>query len=120
METPVHSVEKADGDDTDNVQEQQGLVEELQEADGSPVLYIVATMYRLRTDRGNVRADSPALATTQPSTCSTTATGLSYRRGSRSLISTQHGGVHKVGSHQRCTVQCSVFNNNGTDREPYV
>lgn len=68
MNTPVHSVDDADGDDTDNIQEQQGLAEELQEADGSPVLDNAATMYRLRSDRGNVRANSPALATTQRQT----------------------------------------------------
>ena len=32
MNTPAHSVADADGGDSDNVEEQQGLAEELQEA----------------------------------------------------------------------------------------
>ena len=63
MNTPVHSVADADGDDSDNVESQQGLAEELQEAGASPALDVAATMYRLGTERSNVRTDSPELAT---------------------------------------------------------
>ena len=63
MNTPVHSVADADGDDSDNVENQQGLAEELQEAGASPALDVAATMYRLGTERSNVRTDSSELAT---------------------------------------------------------
>ena len=65
MNTPVHSVAAADGDDSDNVENQQGLAEELQEVGASPALDVAATMYRLGTERSNVRTDSPKLATAQ-------------------------------------------------------
>ena len=65
INTPVHSVADADGDDSDNVENQQGLAEELQEAGASPALDVAATMYRLGTERSNVRSDSPELATAQ-------------------------------------------------------
>ena len=51
MNTPVHSVADADGDDSDNVENQQGLAEQLQEAGASPALDVAATMYRLGTER---------------------------------------------------------------------
>ena len=68
MNTPVHSVADADGDDSDNVENQQGLAEELQEAGASPALDVAATMYRLGTERSNVRTGSPELATAQRAT----------------------------------------------------
>ena len=63
MNTPVHIVADADGDDWDNVENQQDLDEELQEAGASPALDITATIYRLGTERSTVRPDSPELAT---------------------------------------------------------
>ena len=63
MNTPVHSVADDDGDDSDNVENSQGLAEELQEAGASPALDVAATMYRLGIERINVRTDSPELAT---------------------------------------------------------
>ena len=68
MNTPVHSVADADGDDSDNVENQQGRAEELQEAGASPALDVAATMYRLGTERSNVRTGSPELATAQRAT----------------------------------------------------
>ena len=68
MNTPVHSVADADGDDSDNVENSQGLAEELQEAGASPALDVAATMYRLGTERSNVRTYSPELATAQRAT----------------------------------------------------
>ena len=59
MNTPVHSVADADGDDTDNVENKQGRAQELQEAGASPALDVAATIYRLGTERSNVRTDSP-------------------------------------------------------------
>ena len=59
MNTPVHSVADADGDDSDNVENQQVLAEEPQEAGASPALDVAATTYRLGTERSNVRTYSP-------------------------------------------------------------
>ena len=64
INTPVHSVEDADGDDTDNLAEQD-QAEELQKAGASPALDIAATMHHLGTERSNVRTDSPVIATTR-------------------------------------------------------
>ena len=68
MNTPVHTVADADGGDSDNVENQQGLTEELQEAGASPALDVAAAMYRLGTERSNVRTDNPELATAQRAT----------------------------------------------------
>ena len=68
MNTPVHTVADADGGDSDNVENQQSLAEELQEAGASPALDVAATMYRLGTEHSNVRTDSPELVTTQRAT----------------------------------------------------
>ena len=70
MNTPVHSVADADGDDTDNVENKQGRAQELQEAGASPALDVAATIYRLGTERSNVRTDSPEslVATAQRAT----------------------------------------------------
>ena len=65
MNTPAHSVADGDGDDSDNVENEQGLAEELQEAGPSLALDVAAPMYRLGTERSNVRTDSPELATAQ-------------------------------------------------------
>ena len=51
INTPVHSVADADGDDSDNVENQQGLADELQEAGASPALDVAAKMCRLGTER---------------------------------------------------------------------
>ena len=45
--------------------QQQGRAEELQESRANPALDVAATMYRLGTERSNVRSDSPELATAQ-------------------------------------------------------
>ena len=61
MNTPVHNVADADGDNSDNVLNQQSL-------GASPALDVASTMYRLGAERSNVRTDSPVVATAQRST----------------------------------------------------
>ena len=68
INTPIHSVEDADGDDFDNVENEQGLAGELREAGANPALDVAATMHRLGTELSNVRTDSLELATTQRAT----------------------------------------------------
>lgn len=88
MNTPVHSVQDTDGDDTNNVGE-QGLAGELQEAGTRPALDWAATMYRFRTGRRNIHIS-----------CNwrTGASRLSYRQNSNNNKSAaEHERPHQVG-----------------------
>ena len=75
-------------------------------------------MYRLGTERGNVRRDSPETATAQRATAEQQQD--SYRRNNISSISRQHDGADQVESSQCCSVPRSVLNHNRTIKEPIM